>query len=244
MYILSKLQIESLPEWLPIQGFPKYEVNCREGLVRNARTLKVLNPSHDGGGYPFVVLCKDGKKFPKNVHRIVATEAFSYYGIPTEGLFVLHLDETRTNSCIDNLALGTQRENMNFEKAKERISNAMTGKSLSEDTKMKMSESKRGKRNPFFAKHHSEETKKKLSVSLKGEKNPNFNKHLSTETRKKMSDAHMKKPVGAYKNGELVMVFQSTKEAHRNGFYSSNISACCLGKAKTYKGYKWRFLTA
>lgn len=51
------------------------------------------------------------------------------------------------------------------------------------------------------------------------------------------------KQVGAFnKNGELVMTFQSTNEAGRNGFESSSVVKCCNGKLKTHKGYEWRYL--
>lgn len=51
------------------------------------------------------------------------------------------------------------------------------------------------------------------------------------------------KRVAAYdKNGELVMIFASTREAGRQGFQNSHVSACCRGERKTHKGYEWRYL--
>ena len=50
------------------------------------------------------------------------------------------------------------------------------------------------------------------------------------------------KQVGAFKDGELVMAFQSTNEARRQGFNKGHISACCRGKLKTHKGFEWRYL--
>lgn len=50
------------------------------------------------------------------------------------------------------------------------------------------------------------------------------------------------KSVGAYKDGKLVMTFQSTMEAGRNGFNHSHISNCCNGKRKSHKGYEWRYI--
>lgn len=179
MNILSKEQISNLPEWMVIEGFPKYEVNCRQGIIRSLYTGKILKPSPDSYGYPRVSLWKDGKHNTKKFHRIVAESAFGYYGIPTADLDVCHLDETRTNSGIDNLALGTTKENMNFPKAKQRV-----------------------------------------------------------------SESSSKKTVGAYKDGRLILKFESTREAHRNGFNSSHIAACCKGKLKHHKGYEWRYLSA
>ena len=50
------------------------------------------------------------------------------------------------------------------------------------------------------------------------------------------------KQVGAFKDGKLVMTFQSVNEAGRNGFHSSAVSDCCNGKRKTHKGYTWKYL--
>lgn len=184
---LGKEQIENLPEWMPVEGFPNYEVNCRKGLIRNARTFRILKQSLSNG-YPSVRLFKDGKVWLKNVHRLVALAAFGYYDIQTGSLFVCHLDEERNDPRIVNLALGTQKENLSSPKAKQRKSEAQKGK------------------------------------------------RLSIETIKKLS-----KRVAAYKNGELIMVFQSTADAHRNGFNNGAVSSCCNGRLKTYKGYQWRY---
>lgn len=41
--------------------------------------------------------------------------------------------------------------------------------------------------------------------------------------------------------GKLVNIWPSAMECGRNGFSQSGISACCNGKLKTYKGYKWYY---
>lgn len=63
------------------------------------------------------------------------------------------------------------------------------GKHLSEETKRKMSEAKRGEKHHFFGKHLSEETRRKMSEARKGENNPLFGKHFSEESKRKMSEA-------------------------------------------------------
>ena len=52
------------------------------------------------------------------------------------------------------------------------------------------------------------------------------------------------KPVGAYKDGKLVMTFPSTAEAGRNGFDHSCIGKCCRGvkNYNSHKGYEWRYI--
>ena len=42
-------------------------------------------------------------------------------------------------------------------------------------------------------------------------------------------------------SGELICEWPSTQECERNGFSSGNISQCCNGKRKTYKGFRWEY---
>lgn len=50
------------------------------------------------------------------------------------------------------------------------------------------------------------------------------------------------KRVGAFKNGELVLVFPSTMEAGRARYYQSAVVSCCNGNRKSHKGYEWKYL--
>ena len=72
----------------------------------------------------------------------------------------------------------------------------------------------------------------------------NINWGSANERRSKTLTNNKKrsKQVGAYKDGKLVITFQSTKEAGRQGFDQSAVSACCRGEKKTYKGYEWRYI--
>ena len=76
-------------------------------------------------------------------------------------------------------------------RAKIGAANAISqrGKHLSEETRAKMSASKRGEKNNNFGKHLSDETRAKLSAAFRGEKHPMYGKHLSDETRAKISAA-------------------------------------------------------
>lgn len=94
------------------------------------------------------------------------------------------------------------------------------GKHHTEEARKKMSEALKGK-------HHSEEWKNKISVSLKG---------------KTPKSAIPPKKVYQYTlDGELIKVWNSTHECAIDGFKNQNISACCRGKLKQYKGYKWSY---
>ncbi len=73
-----------------------------------------------------------------------------------------------------------------------------------------------------------------------------YNNNYGTRTKRaaKALRNHVKKskPVLQYTlDGELVREWPSARECERNGFESKNISACCLGKRKSHKGFVWCF---
>ena len=77
--------------------------------------------------------------------------------------------------------------------------------------------------------------------SMKIGKNTNFGAMYNLA-----SNANCKQ-VGAFKDGKLVMTFPSTKEAKRNGFDQSAVSACCRNcysreGNNVYKGFEWRYI--
>jgi hypothetical protein len=82
----------------------------------------------------------------------------------------------------------------------------MIGRTISEQTRRKLSAALKGRPSPMKGKHHSvesktriaymnlgkthtDETKKKLSVLMKGEKNHMYGKHVAEETKKKISES-------------------------------------------------------
>jgi len=63
------------------------------------------------------------------------------------------------------------------------------------------------------------------------------------ECNKRLNFKEMSKQVFQYTlEGELIGVWESTQEIERKlGFCHSKISACCLGKRKTHKGFRWGY---
>ena len=71
--------------------------------------------------------------------------------------------------------------------------------------------------------------------------------NINFGSRNNRAAKSLSKQVGAFKNCELIMSFQSITECGRQGFNKGNVSACCRnyylreGNNK-YKGFEWRYL--
>lgn len=64
----------------------------------------------------------------------------------------------------------------------------------------------------------------------------------SEKTMKMLKEKISKRVYQYSKDGKLINVWNSVREASKNiGAFESNISACCMGKGRTCKGYKWSY---
>ena len=101
--------------WKPIRNFPNYEVSSN-GEVRSTNynhtgVCKILKPSISSNGYYGVILVKEGRRFYRAVHRLVA-EAF----LPnTNNLpYINHRDENKLNNKASNLEWCTAKYNIRY----------------------------------------------------------------------------------------------------------------------------------
>lgn len=92
--------------WLPVVGFPRYEVSS-EGEIRSGK--HILKPRPNSNGYLYLTLYREGERHTKRVHLLVA-EAF--YGQRPPGMVSRHLNGVRTDNRAENLAWGTYRDNV------------------------------------------------------------------------------------------------------------------------------------
>lgn len=96
--------------WKFIEGFDGHYQISDKGRVKRTETGAILKPSVSTNGYLFVNPYKNGKNYPKNIHRLVA-EAF----LPNPHNFteVNHKDEDKTNNDISNLEWCDRSHNIN-----------------------------------------------------------------------------------------------------------------------------------
>lgn len=71
--------------------------------------------------------------------------------------------------------------------------------------------------------------------------NVNYGTALKRRCESQKNKRNSKKVYQYTTRGELVMIWPSTMECHRNGFNFKNVAACCAGKRKHCLGYIWSY---
>lgn len=148
-------------------------------------------------------------------------------------------------------ALGTYENGYNA----TRGGDGVVGLKHSEETKRKMSESRKGERNPNFGKRFgfsktgwSDEAKEKLSEKRVGDANPFKGKHHSAEARNKIGEAttlNKSKPIVQVDKVTAVEVarYVSAKEAsEKTGITYNKIAECARGLRKSHGGFRWIYV--
>lgn len=92
---------------------------------------KILKAQKTKDGYLFVRLCKDGKVKTFRVNRLVAF-MFIKNDDKINKVDVNHINEDKTNNCIENLEWCTRKYNMNYGTRKENLSKKIIGFSSTE----------------------------------------------------------------------------------------------------------------
>lgn len=72
--------------------------------------------------------------------------------------------------------------------------------------------------------------------------NTNWGGRNKCISQKLINNSNESKPVKQLSlDGALVTIWPSTRETQRNGFNQGAVCACCNGKSKTHKGFKWEY---
>lgn len=92
-------------------------------------------------------------------------------------------------------------------------------------------------------KHLSEETKLKISNSNKGEKCFWYGKKMTEEQKQKLKDGHNHKPIIQYDlKGNYIMKYNNIQEIKQKYNYDvTSIYKVCNGKRKTAHNYIWKW---
>ncbi len=125
----SKREVENLKtqhndsiEWEQAEGFSRYLIST-DGKIYSLKSDRLLPQGITERGYKQVDVYNDmGVKKHMKVHRLVY---MAHIGAIPNGLQVNHKDENKTNNCIDNLELMTNKENCSYGTRNARISKSM-----------------------------------------------------------------------------------------------------------------------
>ena len=241
----------------------KYE---KEGIEKYyvGQTVKTMEQRacKDGNGYSW----KDpscNSKFAKSIRKWgwnsfegrVLEEVYEEDLDELEKFYIKYFDsfENGYNSTLGGD--GTRGHNPYANKTEEemkeignKITKSIKGKKRSDETKKKMSKSKKGEKNPFYGKFgenhplygrkHSEESKRKMSVSHIGKKR-------SKESRKKQSESIsgsknvLARKIYCKELNTIFLYMRQTEEYLKKEFninvYKSNVYKACRGHRK-YSG--------
>lgn len=95
-------------EWRAHPTYPEYQLSTT-GEVRSVYTMRPLAGGLDKDGYKKLVLCSGGRR---RYARVATMVAETFIGPRPPGAVIRHLNNIRTDNRPENLAWGTQAENI------------------------------------------------------------------------------------------------------------------------------------
>ena len=108
--------------WKDVPEYEGYYKISNLGNVYSVKRNLFLKQSKLNKGYHEVKLQKDGFKKTFRVHRLVA---IAFISNPLGLLEVNHIDENKSNNCVDNLEWVTRTQNANHGTRNKRASNSL-----------------------------------------------------------------------------------------------------------------------
>lgn len=145
--------------------------------------------------------------------------------------------KTQQNQHGYNIEFGGNSTGRIPEETRQKIREALNGHACSEETKQKISKSKKGKPSPRKGIKMTEEQIRKNSESHKGLKPWNTGRPWTDEEKAKCNG----KQVQCVETGNI---YATMHEASKDtGADVSRICACCRGRANRAGGYHWQYVT-
>ena len=217
--------------------FQNYKIDLNNGTVwsvKNKRFIGKINKN----GYHHCNVYDSYNNHYKYVHQIIVAEGLQLpkhlWPVDKNGkrFIVDHIIPVRNGGTdkFENLHLIKMEDNSRNPISVENQREAQKKRCESDEVRKKLSLINKGR-------IRTEETKKKMSEAKKG-------KHYSPKTEFKEGDKpwNIKKLYQYSLKGELVKIWESTKETEKYGFCRPCISMCCNHKLKTHKGFIWSYV--
>ena len=151
-------------------------INWKKYVGQHHYHLEKLDSNYHGSGK---IISKIYKKRPQTLKEVYLKTCYTQEELDEwEQYYIKFYDTLYPNGY--NLQEGG-RGGVPSDETRKKISETKKGKPMSEEQKKKISEAKKGEKHHFFGKKLSEEHRRKMSESHKG-------KQLSEETKKKISE--------------------------------------------------------
>lgn len=132
-----------------IPGYEGLYSITKDGKVWSIKNNRFLNPTKNRDGYLKIGLYKENKEKKYSVHRLVA---MTYIPNPNNLPQINHINEIKSDNRVENLEWVTHKQNCNHGTRNQKIRKAISGKNncnyrkpMSEEQKIKISMSKKGK---------------------------------------------------------------------------------------------------
>ena len=125
---------------------------------------------------------------------------------------------------------------------KNKIGEKSKGRIHSEETKAKMSESRKGENNHFYGKHHNKDTKDKISKIHKGKKRTKEDREKQSKSITGKNNHNAKRVIQYNLQGDIIKIWDYIKQASEElNINKASISNCCRGKSKSAGGFIWKY---
>ena len=177
--------------------------------------------SLDRQGYYQITTSKEGNK-GKKLHRLI-WEDFYNKKIP-DGYVIHHLNGDKTDNRIQNLQCVERSKHIAFH-----------NKNISDETRKKRSESKKGVKNPNYGKKASYETRRKMSESSKM---PHTDEHNENVSRAKNTTGYYRVSKRVYNTGKVQWRYSYYEDGKTHEIAKNSLSE--LEEVVKGKGLKWK----
>ena len=93
----------------------------------------------------------------------------------------------------------------------------------------------------FFNKDGTIDKKRTTIEWVTSKENSNYGTRNERSGKTRTNGKLSKRVLQLSLSGELIREWESTQECGRNGFNQGAVAACCNGKRKTHKGFRWEY---